>query len=42
MAEDENQQMVKFLTPKIDNKYILPFKRKLKNLDFDFMMEKRI
>lgn len=42
VAEDAEEGVVKFIAPKIDEKYLLPFKRKLKDMESDFMMEKRI
>ena len=42
VAEDADEGVVKFIAPKIDEKYLLPFKRKLKDMESDFMMEKRI
>ena len=42
VTEDIDEICVKFIAPKIDEKCILPFKRKLKDLETEFIMEKQI
>lgn len=40
--ENEEDLVIKFIAPKIDNRLLIPFKRKLKDFESEFIMEKRI
>lgn len=42
VGTDQQRITLKFIAPAIDNKLILPFKRKLKNIASDFLLETRI